>query len=67
MRDAAHSLRARGDVPFADLTADLLEELARQYESEPCDAPEVCNNCHTRPDFVVGDHLAMRVLDGGAR
>lgn len=43
----------------ADMLADLLEEIERQQNQRPCDAPGgACNGCSWRPDFVAADALA---------
>jgi hypothetical protein len=43
--------------------ADLLEEIARQYDAPPCDSPAgVCNGCERREDFNDALRLAQAYL-----
>ena len=50
--------------PVAALAvADLLEEVARQYDAPPCDSPDgVCNGCERREDFNDALRLAWAYL-----
>jgi hypothetical protein len=49
----------------ADMLADLLEEIERQQNQRPCDAPGgACNACSWRPDFVAADVLATLLVTG---
>lgn len=51
--------------PAALAVADLLEEIARQYDAAPCDSPDgVCNGCERREDFNDALRLALAYLDG---
>lgn len=44
-------------------TADLLDEIARQYDAPPCDDPRgVCNGCERREDFNDALRLSLAVL-----
>jgi hypothetical protein len=47
--------------------ADLLEEIARQYDLPPCDSPDgVCNGCERREDFNDAVRLARAYLGEAA-
>ena len=49
--------------PPALAVADLLEEIARQYDAPPCDSPDgVCNGCERREDFNDALRLAQAYL-----
>jgi len=77
LRDAAARLRetatgtTRADLARPGLgepLADLLDEIARQYEMPPCDSPNgACNGCERRDDFVHAEHLARAILGEVAR
>ncbi len=65
MREAAGALRRREKAlpGFCDAVADLLEDLARQFDSPPCDgAPDLCNNCERREDFNDALRVAEAIL-----
>lgn len=52
---------------LAEPLADLLEEMADQYDAPPCNDPTgVCNGCERRDDFVAAQ-LVAQVINGGAR
>jgi hypothetical protein len=47
--------------------ADLLDEVARQYEAAPCNSPDgVCNGCESRWDFNFALSFARTYLGGEA-
>jgi hypothetical protein len=49
--------------PVAMAVADLLDEVAKQYDAPPCDKPEgVCNGCEWREDFTDALRLAQAYL-----
>ena len=55
--------------PIREALADLLDEVARQYEEAPCDKPDgACNGCERRDDFVYAHNLAQLIngTQGGA-
>ncbi|MER6942522.1 hypothetical protein ABT294_00740 [Nonomuraea sp. NPDC000554] len=59
---AAGELAALFSPEVAGMVADLLEEVERQQNQRPCDAPGgACNACSWRPDFVVAEVLAELV------
>ena len=65
MREAATAIRSHTKaIPgFCDAVADLLDELARQFDAPPCDgAPGVCNNCERREDFNDALRVAEAIL-----
>lgn len=58
----AGRLAAMFSPEVADMVADLLEEIERQQNQSPCDAPGgACNGCSWRPDFVAADVLATLI------
>jgi hypothetical protein len=49
--------------PIAEAVADLLGEIARQYDAPPCDSPDgACNGCEWREDFTDALRLASAYL-----
>jgi hypothetical protein len=68
MRAAAIAMRAEdvraGPAPVLwDTVADLLDEIARQYDMPPCDSPAgVCNGCERREDFNDAVRVAETYL-----
>jgi hypothetical protein len=53
--------------PIAEAVADLLEEVARQYDAPPCDSPAgACNGCEWREDFTDALRLAQAYLGAEA-
>lgn len=68
LQRAAGILRQRDMTTpgFSDAVADLLDELARQFDAPPCDgAPNLCNNCERRDDFRDALWIAEVVLAAG--
>lgn len=62
MRRAAALTRNPSDA-LSIIIADLLEELARQYDPPGCDSPDgTCNGCEQRWDFVLAARLAEELL-----
>jgi hypothetical protein len=48
---------------FALAVADLVEEIARQFDAPPCDDPTgVCNGCERREDFNDAHRAALAIL-----
>ena len=64
-RQSAHI--ASWDPAMAEAVADLLNEIARQYEAPPCDAPAgACSACEWREDFTDALRLARAYLGEAA-
>ena len=65
LRQAAALIRKQVGAYAA--VADLLEEIARQYDAPPCDDPTgVCTPCEWRPDFNDALRVARAYLDEGS-
>jgi len=69
IRRAATAIRDTDAIPRAAVPhlADLLDEIARQYDAPPCDAPAgACSACEWREDFTDALRLARAYLGEAA-